>query len=85
MNRLKRPDYLDWLIRQKDKQIIKVVTGVRRCGKSTLFDIYRDYLLEHCIRPEQIISINFEDLEFEELSDYRSLYQMSRNGFVLIG
>ncbi len=75
MNRLKRPDYLDWLIRQKDKQIIKVVTGVRRCGKSTLFDIYRDYLLEHCIRPEQIISINFEDLEFEELSDYRSLYQ----------
>lgn len=74
MKRLERPDYLNWLIRQKDKQIIKVVTGVRRCGKSTIFEIYRDYLLAHDIQEEQIISINFEDLDYEELLDYHSLY-----------
>ncbi|HIR45231.1 MAG TPA: ATP-binding protein, partial [Candidatus Ventrisoma faecale] len=45
MKRLERQDYLNWLIQHKDKQIIKVVTGVRRCGKSTIFEIYRDYLL----------------------------------------
>lgn len=75
MQRLERQDYLDWLIKQKDKQIIKVVTGVRRCGKSTIFDIYRDHLVQHGVAPEQIIAINFEDLAFEELTDYRRLYQ----------
>lgn len=48
MRRLERTDYLNWLIRWKDNQIIKVVSGVRRCGKSTLFEIYQDYLLEEC-------------------------------------
>lgn len=75
MQRLERTDYLNWLVRQKDKQIIKVVTGVRRCGKSTIFDIYRDYLTQHGVAGEQIIAINFEDLAFEELTDYRRLYQ----------
>lgn len=75
LKRLERPDYLNWLIRQKDKQIIKVVTGVRRCGKSTIFEIYREYLMNQGILPEQIIAINFEDIEFEELLNYRSLYQ----------
>lgn len=75
MRRLERPDYLNWFIRQKDKQIIKVVTGVRRCGKSTIFEIYRDYLLAYGVQREQIIPINFEDLEYEELLDYRSLYK----------
>ena len=75
MKRLERPDYLNWLIRQKDKQIIKVVTGVRRCGKSTIFEIYRDYLLAHGVSAEQIIALNFEDLEYEDLTDYKTLYQ----------
>lgn len=75
MKRLERPDYLKWLIRQKDKQIIKVVTGVRRCGKSTIFEIYKDYLLQHGVSANQIISLNFEDLEFEDLTDYKMLYQ----------
>lgn len=75
MKRLERPDYLNWLIRYKDQQIIKVVTGVRRCGKSTLFQIYREYLLAQGILPEQIISLNFEDLDYEDLADYRMLYQ----------
>ena len=75
MKRLERQDYLNWLIQHKDKQIIKVVTGVRRCGKSTIFEIYRDYLLSQGILPGQIIALNFEDLDYEELTDYRALYQ----------
>lgn len=75
MKRLNRPDYLEWLIKQKDKQIIKVVTGVRRCGKSTIFEIYREYLVEHGVDPKQIIALNFEDLEYEDLTDYKLLYR----------
>ena len=47
MIRIDREEYLDFLIKSKDKQIIKVVSGVRRCGKSTLFEIYKDYLLKN--------------------------------------
>ena len=53
-------EYLEKLIAWKDKQLIKIVTGVRRCGKSMLLEIYRNYLKEHGIEEEQIISINFE-------------------------
>lgn len=74
MRRINRSEYLDFLIRSKDKQIIKVVSGIRRCGKSTLFDIYRDWLVENGVTNEQIISINFEDIDYEHLSDYRLLY-----------
>lgn len=74
MKRIDRNDYLDWLIRWKEKQIIKVVSGVRRCGKSTLFEIYRDYLLQNGTDNKQIIMINFEDIDFEHLTDYRILY-----------
>ena len=69
MKRLERKNDLDWLIKWKDQQIIKVVTGVRRCGKSTIFEIYRDYLLSQGILPEQIIALNFEHLDYEELTD----------------
>lgn len=75
MKWLERIDYLKWLIRWKDQQIIKVVTGVRRCGKSTLFEIYQDYLLNNGVDENQIITVNFEDLEYEDLQDYKSLYQ----------
>ena len=74
MKRLERKHYLDWLIKWKDQQIIKVVTGVRRCGKSTLFSIYQDYLLQNGVGKAQILAINFEDLEFEDLTDYKKLY-----------
>lgn len=74
MKRIDRTEYLNWLIRQKDKQIIKVVTGVRRCGKSTLFEIYQDYLKSKGVANEQIIALNFEDIENEDLLDYKSLY-----------
>ncbi|MBR5616282.1 MAG: ATP-binding protein [Clostridia bacterium] len=75
MSFIKRSEYLDWLIRQKDKQIIKVVSGVRRCGKSTLFAIFQEYLRANGVAPEQIISINFESIEYEDLLDYKSLYR----------
>jgi len=74
VQRINRDEYLNWLVRHKDKQIIKVVSGVRRSGKSTLFEIYRDYLLENGAEESQIVLLNFEDVEYEELSDYRLLY-----------
>ncbi|HCS74990.1 MAG TPA: ATPase [Clostridiales bacterium] len=74
MRIIDRDAYLNWLIRHKGKQIIKVVSGVRRCGKSTLFSIYQDYLLQNGVDASQIIMLNFEDIEYEELSNYRLLY-----------
>ncbi|MDR2589983.1 MAG: ATP-binding protein [Oscillospiraceae bacterium] len=71
---INRPEYLDFLIRSKNKQIIKVVSGLRRSGKSTLFDIYRNWLLGNGVLPQQIISINFEELDNEHLTDYKLLY-----------
>ena len=62
---IQRKEYLDKLIAFKDKHLIKVVTGIRRCGKSTLLEIYQNWLLEQGIEEEQIISINFEDIDFE--------------------
>ena len=73
MSFIKRSEYLDWLIRQKDKQIIKVVSGVRRCGKSTLFAIFQEYLRANGVASEQIISINFESIEYEDLLQTASL------------
>ena len=73
--RIDRPEYLEWLKKWKEKQIIKVVSGVRRCGKSTLFDIYKDWLKENGIGSSQIISINFESIEYEPLTDYHALYE----------
>ena len=71
-----RKEYLEKLKKLKDKQIIKVVTGVRRCGKSTLLKQFRDYLMNECgVTQEQIIFINFEDLAYEHLLDYKALYQ----------
>jgi len=73
-HRIERKEYLNWLIRWREKQIIKVVSGVRRSGKSTLFDIYRDYLIQNGVSQDQFIMLNFEDVELESLTDYRSLY-----------
>ncbi len=71
---IERNDYLDILKRFKDKEIIKVITGIRRCGKSTLLELYKEYLLEIGVKEEQIISINLEDLKYNFLTDYMSLY-----------
>lgn len=71
---VKRQQYLEKLKKMKDKQIIKVVTGVRRCGKSTLLLQFRDYLMECGVDDSQIIAINFEDLAYEHLLNYKALY-----------
>ena len=71
---IKREEYLNKLIALKDKHIIKIVTGIRRCGKSTLFDIYQEYLLKNGVDKEQIISINFEDYDYEELTEPHKLH-----------
>lgn len=70
-----RKQYLDTLIRLKDKHLIKIVTGIRRCGKSTLFDLYEEYLLNNGVKKENIIRINFESPEFIELWDWLALYR----------
>lgn len=66
---------MNQLISWQDKNIIKVVTGLRRSGKSTLLEMFRQHLIENNIDKEQIVSINFEALEYEELTDYKMLYQ----------
>lgn len=75
MQLIPRKEYLDWLCRWRDKQIIKVVSGVRRCGKSTLLTLFKQNLLKQGVGEKQIISINFEAMEFEALQDYHTLYQ----------
>lgn len=75
MQTIQRPEYLEWLKRWQDKQIIKVVSGVRRCGKSTLFELYKEYLQRSGVSPQQIHTVNFEDVDFEDLTDYRELYR----------
>ena len=74
MDLIDRKQYLAWLISWKDSHVIKVVSGVRRSGKSKLFEIYRGYLRDHGTTDTQVISLNFEDLEFESLTSYRALY-----------
>lgn len=69
-----RKEYLEQLKAWKDEQVIKVVTGIRRCGKSTLLSQYQQQLKTTGITDEQIVSVNFEVLEYEELLDYRKLY-----------
>lgn len=71
---IQRTEYLKKLIAFKDKHLIKVVTGIRRCGKSTLLEIYQKWLREQGVNDSQIISINFEDIDYEELTDYKKLY-----------
>ena len=71
---VERKEYLQQLLSWKDEQVIKVVTGIRRCGKSTLLRQYQNLLRQQGVAQEQIISINFEDLAYESLLDYTALY-----------
>ena len=71
---IKRTEYLNQLISFRDKQLIKVVTGIRRCGKSTLLELFRDELLKSGVSEQQITVINFEDVDNEYLMDRKVLY-----------
>ena len=69
-----RQTYLEKLKLMRDKKIIKVITGVRRSGKSTLLEMYRDFLVSSGVHPSCCQYINFEDLRWESLKDYHTLY-----------
>ena len=71
---IERTEYLNFLKKLKDKNIIKVVTGIRRCGKSTLFELYKKYLLENGVNKDQIISLNFENPKDMIFNDWKELY-----------
>jgi len=77
--RIDRKSYLNQLVKWREKEMIKVVTGVRRCGKSTLFSIYIDFLKSEGISEEQIVYVNLEDLDYSELLDDRSLHEYIRS------
>jgi predicted AAA+ superfamily ATPase len=72
---VEREVYLDKLMGWREKQIIKVVTGVRRCGKSTLLAQYMAHLRRSGVTEEQIVSVNLEDIEYEHLLNYKALYE----------
>lgn len=74
-NIIDRPQYLDSLIAFKDKKLIKVVSGIRRCGKSTLFDLYCNYLKDSGVDDVQIIRVNLESGDFYYIKTYEQLYE----------
>ena len=71
---IQRPEYLKRLFGLKDKQLVKIVTGVRRCGKSTLLELFRSELEKQGVAPAQIQSINLEDPLYRDLMDWGKLY-----------
>ena len=79
---IKRKEYLERLNNLKHKKLIKIVTGIRRCGKSTVLEMFRDQLLESGVKEEQIIFINFEDFENKELRDSDKLYEYVKKHLV---
>lgn len=73
-NLINRPDYLKQLIENKDVDLVKIITGIRRCGKSSLLDLFHQYLLENGVSSENIIHMNLESLRYRDLSNYLSFY-----------
>ncbi|MBD8922562.1 ATP-binding protein [bacterium] len=78
---LKRSNYLNQLIEVKDLNLIKVITGVRRCGKSTLLLQYKDYLLENDIKESDILYMSFESAEWYEIKNYKDLYNYIKSKY----
>ena len=74
-----RDTYLNRLIEAKDTEFIKVITGVRRSGKSTLLIMFKEYLQDHGVQEKNIIHINFESARYDEINDYKKLYQYIQN------
>lgn len=76
---IERNRYLEKLIDFKDKNLIKVITGIRRCGKSTLLELFKKHLLTTGVDKSQIIFINFEDPDNDKLTDYKKLYEFIKS------
>ena len=73
--RINRPGYMKRLIEYRDKDVVKIVTGIRRCGKSTLLDLFVDYLLEDGVPRESIVHMNMESLRFREYTGHIAFYE----------
>lgn len=71
---INRPEYLKQLIQNKDVDLVKIITGIRRCGKSSLLDLFHQYLLQSGVLDEHIIHMNLESLRFRNLSNYLNFY-----------
>lgn len=71
---INRPEYLNQLIQNKDVDLVKIVTGIRRCGKSSLLDLFHQRLLNHGIADSNIIHMNLESLRYRDLKDYLVFY-----------
>ena len=75
MNELiNRPEYLNQLIENKDVDLVKIITGIRRCGKSSLLDLFHQHLLKAGVPEENIIHMNLESLRYRNLTDYVTFY-----------
>ena len=72
--RINRPEYMKKLIEFKDKDVVKIVTGIRRCGKSTLLHLFEDYLLEQKIPAKNIQHMNMESMRYRNLLDSSAFY-----------
>lgn len=72
---VKRTEYLDELKKWQDKDVVKVVTGIRRCGKTTLLILFQEELKMSGVSENQILSLNFEDIAYEDLLNYKALYR----------
>lgn len=71
---INRPDYLNQLIQNKDVDLVKIVTGIRRCGKSSLLDLFHKYLSDNGVPGSNIIHMNMESLRYRNLPDYLTFY-----------
>ena len=71
---IQRKNYLNKLIKFKDKDLIKIIRGIKGCGKSTMMELYKNYLIQNGISKSQIISLNLEDLSFSFINNYLDLY-----------
>ena len=71
---INRPEYLQQLIENKDVDLVKIVTGIRRCGKSSLLDLFHQYLTENSVPDSNIIHMNLESLRYRNLTDYLAFY-----------
>ncbi len=72
----KRDLYLSQLIAYRDTPLIKIITGIRRCGKSMLLELWKQELLASDVPAKNIIHINFESMQFDHIKDYRALYTL---------
>jgi len=82
VERINRPEYMKRLIEYRDKDVVKIVTGIRRCGKSTLLDLFEDYLLDSGTPAENITHLNMESLRYRHITDHVDFYEYVSGGIV---